>query len=49
MRKIKSYEGQAREALKAQKELEKRVAFFQGLITQLREAVKESDKNDVTL
>lgn len=40
-RKIRSYESQAREALKLMKEQEQRVQFFQGLISQLREAMKD--------
>lgn len=44
MRKIQSYSLQAMEALKLQKEQETRVLYFQGLITQLREAMKDDDK-----
>lgn len=41
IRKIRSYEQQAREAQKQAKEAEKRVKYFLGLITQLRMAMKE--------
>lgn len=41
LRKLRSYECQAREAQKQMKEQEQRVQFFQGLISQLREAMKE--------
>jgi len=41
MKKIRYYEESAREALKKLKEQQDRVKYFQGLITQLREAMKE--------
>jgi len=45
MRKLRSYEQQALEAQKLLEQQKKRVQFFQGLITQLRLALKEeSDK-----
>lgn len=41
MKKIRNYEQQAREALKLQQEQARRVKYFQGLINQLREVLKE--------
>ena len=44
MRRLKSYEGQAKEAQKLLEERRKRVLYFQGLITQLRVAMKEENQ-----
>lgn len=46
LNKIKSYSMQAMEAQKLLEEQKKRVLYFQGLITQLRMAIKEQEESE---